>query len=167
MGLNMDVAHVAFASLSKFDGRRVRRLTVAEMAQIAGRAGRHQRDGTFGSLGGEGSQAGFTDEEIDRIENHRFPRLDFLYWRDGAPPLDSVDDLIEGLELRPARPELRAAPEAIDLAVLKRLAGEADGIARTRGTAQVYRLGSAVGLPDSSKTGFAGKVPMVWCFWFT
>src|SRR3546814_4709982 len=31
MGLNMDVAHVAFASLSKFDGRRVRRLTVAEM----------------------------------------------------------------------------------------------------------------------------------------
>ena len=40
MGLNMDVAHVAFASLNKFDGRRNRRLTVAEMAQIAGRAGR-------------------------------------------------------------------------------------------------------------------------------
>ncbi|MBL7466358.1 hypothetical protein INQ08_24360, partial [Escherichia coli] len=37
MGLNMDVHHVAFASLSKFDGRRQRRLTVAEMAQIAGR----------------------------------------------------------------------------------------------------------------------------------
>src|SRR3546814_17466903 len=89
-------AQVAFAALSKFDGRRVRRLTVAEMAQIAGRAGRHQRDGTFGSLGGEGSQAGFPDEEIDRIENHRFPRIDFLYWRDGAPPLDSVDELIEG-----------------------------------------------------------------------
>ena len=50
MGLNMDVAHVAFASLRKFDGRRQRRLTVAEMAQIAGRAGRHQRDGTFGTL---------------------------------------------------------------------------------------------------------------------
>src|SRR5258706_790902 len=31
MGLNMDVAHVAFASLDKFDGRRQRRLTVAEM----------------------------------------------------------------------------------------------------------------------------------------
>ena len=37
MGLNLDVAHVAFASLRKFDGRRARRLTVAEMAQIAGR----------------------------------------------------------------------------------------------------------------------------------
>ena len=51
MGLNMDVAHVAFAGLEKFDGRRERRLTIAEMAQIAGRAGRHQRDGTFGTLG--------------------------------------------------------------------------------------------------------------------
>src|SRR5688500_9335707 len=80
MGLNMDVAHVALASLRKFDGGRVRRLTVAEMAQIAGRAGRHQRDGTFGSLGGEGSEAAFTDEEIDRIENHQFQRLDYLHW---------------------------------------------------------------------------------------
>ena len=50
MGLNMDVTHVAFAGLSKFDGQRRRRLTPAEMAQIAGRAGRHQRDGTFGTL---------------------------------------------------------------------------------------------------------------------
>src|SRR3712207_7242703 len=34
MGLNMDVTHVAFAGLSKFDGHRRRRLTPAEMAQI-------------------------------------------------------------------------------------------------------------------------------------
>src|SRR3546814_14085453 len=112
MGLNMAVAHVAFASLSKFDGRRVRRLTVAEMAQIAGRAGRHQRDGTFGSLGGEGSQAGFTDVEIDRIENHRFPMIDFLYWRDGASPLDSVDDFIYRLALLLVRPVSCPDPEA-------------------------------------------------------
>ena len=44
MGLNLDVQHIAFAGLSKFDGNRTRRLTVAEMAQIAGRAGRHQRE---------------------------------------------------------------------------------------------------------------------------
>ena len=43
MGLNMDVTHVAFAGLEKFDGRRDRRLTIPEMAQIAGRAGRHQK----------------------------------------------------------------------------------------------------------------------------
>ena len=51
MGLNMDVTHVAFAGLEKFDGRRDRRLTISEMAQIAGRAGRHQKDGSFGTLG--------------------------------------------------------------------------------------------------------------------
>src|SRR3546814_9078968 len=74
MGLNLDVAHVAFASLRKCDGRRTRRLTVAEMAQIAGRAGRHHKDGTFGSLGHEDSDAAFTPEEIEAIEAHRFPR---------------------------------------------------------------------------------------------
>ena len=43
MGLNLDVTHVAFAGLSKFDGHRQRRLLVSEMAQIAGRAGRQIR----------------------------------------------------------------------------------------------------------------------------
>ena len=83
MGLNMDVDHVAFAGLSKFDGHRRRRLTPAEMAQIAGRAGRHQRDGSFGSLTLEGDAlAEFRPEEIERIEEHRFEPLDFLYWRE-------------------------------------------------------------------------------------
>ena len=49
MGLNMDVNHVGFAGLGKFDGARPRRLTAAEVAQIAGRAGRGMRDGTFGT----------------------------------------------------------------------------------------------------------------------
>ena len=86
MGLNMDVDHVAFAGLSKFDGHRRRRLTPAEMAQIAGRAGRHQRDGSFGSLTLEGDAlAEFRPEEIERIEEHRFAPLDFLYWRESEP----------------------------------------------------------------------------------
>jgi ATP-dependent RNA helicase SUPV3L1/SUV3 len=165
MGLNMDVAHVAFASLNKFDGRRVRRLTVAEMAQIAGRAGRHQRDGTFGSLGGEGSEAAFTDEEIDRIENHRFQRLDYLHWRDGAPPLDSLDGLIAALEERPDRLELRAAPEAVDLAVLKRLSNERDVLDRVHGRAQVQRLWAVCGLPDFQKLGSEEHARLVLRLW--
>ena len=40
MGLNMDVDHVAFAGLRKFDGKRTRWLTPPEVAQVAGRAGR-------------------------------------------------------------------------------------------------------------------------------
>lgn len=165
MGLNMDVAHVAFASLTKFDGRRVRRLSVAEMAQIAGRAGRHQRDGTFGSLGGEGGEAAFAPEEIERIEEHRFPRLDYLYWREGTPATASVDELIASLEARPDRLELRAAPQAIDLAVLKRLSGELDVIERARGRLWVERLWAACGLPDFQKLGIEEHARQVLRLW--
>jgi ATP-dependent RNA helicase SUPV3L1/SUV3 len=164
MGLNMDVAHVAFASLQKFDGRRTRRLRVAEMAQIAGRAGRHQRDGTFGSLGGEDGPGAFTPEEIEAIENHAFPKLEHLYWRDGDPDMSSLDDLIASLEEKPDEPVLRAAPQAVDLAVLKKLAGEDWVRARTRTPQAVKRLWAACGLPDFRKTGadhharFVGRI---------
>ncbi|MBB4152277.1 ATP-dependent RNA helicase SUPV3L1/SUV3 [Sphingomonas jinjuensis] len=162
MGLNMDVSHVAFASLTKFDGRRSRRLTVAEMAQIAGRAGRHQRDGTFGGVSEEGPGA-FTPEEVFAIEEHRFPPLQHLYWRDGKPDLSSLDALIASLEARPSEPGLVAAPEAIDLAVLKRLADESWVRERARGRG-VARLWAACGIPDFQKLGldpharFVGRV---------
>ena len=150
MGLNMDVAHVAFAGLHKFDGKRRRRLTVAEMAQIAGRAGRHQRDGTFGALSEEGPDA-FLPEEVAAIEEHRFPRLERLYWRDGAPDVSSVDALIASLAAPPDDPALCAAPEAIDLAVLRRLAE--DPAVRVRASGDVARLWAACGIPDFGKYG--------------
>ncbi len=153
MGLNMDIGHVAFASLTKFDGHRQRRLTVAEMAQIAGRAGRHQRDGTFGSLGAEVGPSAFRPEEIEAIEAHRFPRIEHLYWREGNPETGSLDALIEALETRPAHPVLRAAPEAIDLSVLKRLAEDPVVRDRVRAPAMVARLWAACGLPDFRKVG--------------
>jgi ATP-dependent RNA helicase SUPV3L1/SUV3 len=167
MGLNLDVAHVAFASLRKFDGRRTRRLTVAEMAQIAGRAGRHHKDGTFGSLGHEDGDAAFTPEEIEAIEAHRFPPVDQLFWREGQPRMDSVNRLILELETRPDRDELRAAPEAVDLAVLKRLADDPLVIDRVKGKKQVERLWAACGLPDFQKLGaehHARTVSRIWRF---
>jgi ATP-dependent RNA helicase SUPV3L1/SUV3 len=154
MGLNMDVSHVAFAGLGKFDGRRRRRLTPAEMAQIAGRAGRHQRDGTFGVLTLEGeNSAEFRPEEIEAIEEHRFAPLDHLFWREGDPDFRSLDQLIRSLERRPSASGLRAAPEAIDLAVLKRLSEDAEIRVRATGGERVRRLWSACGLPDFRKTG--------------
>ncbi|BBF71331.1 ATP-dependent helicase MgpS [Sphingomonas bisphenolicum] len=167
MGLNLDVAHVAFASLRKFDGRRTRRLTVSEMAQIAGRAGRHHKDGTFGSLGGEDSDAAFTPEEIEAIEAHRFPPIEQLFWRDGTPRTDRLDLLIADLEERPDRPELRAAPQAVDLAVLKRLAEDPLVIERVRTKRQVERLWAASSLPDFQKLGadhHARAVSRIWRF---
>jgi ATP-dependent RNA helicase SUPV3L1/SUV3 len=152
MGLNMDVTHVAFAGLEKFDGRRDRRLTIAEMAQIAGRAGRHQRDGSFGTLGLGGESAPeFSDEEVNAIEDHRFRPLDHLYWRSAELDFTSVTDLIASLEAKSDDPLLRPAPLAIDLAVLKLLA-EDPAIAATR-SAKARKLWAVCGLPDFRKVG--------------
>lgn len=154
MGLNLDVGHVAFASLSKFDGLRQRRLSTAEMAQIAGRAGRHQRDGTFGTLAGTGSHdALFTPEEVYAIEEHRFPALTKLFWREAEPDCSSVASLIDNLERGPDQPELAPAPLAIDLAVLKRLAEEPDLAVLPRDEAMVRRFWDACSLPDFRQAG--------------
>jgi ATP-dependent RNA helicase SUPV3L1/SUV3 len=151
MGLNMDVTHVAFAGLEKFDGRRDRRLTIPEMAQIAGRAGRHQKDGTFGTLGLTEESGGFTEEEIAAIEEHRFRPLDSVYWRNAELDFSDVRTLIRSLEAKSDDPILRPAPEAIDLAVL-RLIAEDPAIVVRKG-AQARRLWAVCGLPDFRKVG--------------
>ncbi len=156
MGLNLDVNHVAFAGLTKFDGVRMRRLHPAEMAQIAGRAGRHQRDGTFGTLAGAGSKMGsapeFTEEEVYAIEEHRFAPITKLFWREAEPRFDSIATLIGDLETPPQHEALRLAPEAIDLATLKRLADEPFA-ATIQGHGQVRRFWEACSLPDFRQRG--------------
>ena len=152
MGLNLDVTHIAFAGLEKFDGRRDRRLYISEMAQIAGRAGRHQKDGSFGTLGfGADEHAAFSEEEITAIEEHRFRPLDHVYWRNSDLDFTDVKTLIRSLEAKSDDPLLRPAPEAIDLAVLKLIA-EDPALMVKRGS-QARRLWAACGLPDFRKVG--------------
>jgi ATP-dependent RNA helicase SUPV3L1/SUV3 len=159
MGLNMDVTHVAFAGLEKFDGRRDRRLTIPEMAQIAGRAGRHQKDGTFGTLGLTEESGGFSEEEIEAIEEHRFRPLDSVYWRNADLDFTDVRMLIRSLEAKSDDPLLRPAPQAIDLAVLKIIA-EDPAIVSKRNE-QARRLWAVCGLPDFRKVGSMHHARMV------
>ncbi|MBS0483224.1 MAG: helicase [Proteobacteria bacterium] len=166
MGLNLDIDHVAFAGLSKFDGVRQRRLTTAEMAQIAGRAGRHQRDGTFGTLAGSGGHdAEFAPEEVYAVEEHRFPSLTRLFWREAEPRFDSLASLIADLEAPPALPALAAAPEAIDLAVLKYLADDPAIAGTVRGAAQVQRFWHACSLPDFRQAGVDNHARFITRLW--
>ena len=168
MGLNLDLNHVAFGALSKYDGKHKRRLTPAEMAQIAGRAGRHHRDGSFGTLAGGGSRSGapleFTDEEVFAIEEHKFAPLTKLYWREAEPRFDSLEMLIADLEQPPRDEVLRPAPQAIDLAVLKRLASEplAQGIA---GPGAVRRFWEVCSLPDFRQVGLDPHARFVARLW--
>ncbi|MEE2984373.1 MAG: helicase-related protein, partial [Pseudomonadota bacterium] len=91
MGLNMDVDHVAFAALDKFDGRTQRPLRADELAQIAGRAGRYRNDGTFGVTAGA---AGIDQNLIEQIENHRFDPIRTLQWRNANLDFQSAASLI-------------------------------------------------------------------------
>ncbi len=136
MGLNMDVNHVAFAALTKFDGRDSRRLTAPEVAQIAGRAGRHMNDGTFGTTGDVGPLDG---EIVEAVENHRFPALRAINWRNTRLRFTSLKALIHSLGEAPPAAGLVRAPEADDVMALRALARDEE-VARTTADPDAVRL---------------------------
>jgi ATP-dependent RNA helicase SUPV3L1/SUV3 len=148
MGLNMDLDHVAFARLSKFDGQSPRRLSAAEIAQIAGRAGRHMSDGTFGTT----AELGPIDPEIvEAVENHRFDPLTRLYWRNARLDYASPAALLRSLEQRPPAPGLIPAREADDHLALRSLARLPDIAALARHPAAVRLLWEVCQIPDFRK----------------
>ncbi|MEO7027393.1 MAG: helicase-related protein, partial [Caulobacteraceae bacterium] len=152
MGLNMDVGHVAFAGLMKFDGRRSRPLTPGEIAQIAGRAGRFHRDGTFGVTGGAED---LDPEVIAQVEEHRFPAIAAARWRNRALDFDSLADLQRSLAAPPPIAGLIAAPLSTDEATLRVLAADSEVAGRCRDRAMLRRLWQACQMPDFRKTGAA------------
>jgi ATP-dependent RNA helicase SUPV3L1/SUV3 len=148
MGLNMDVDHVAFASLGKFDGHRPRRLTPAEVAQIAGRAGRGMRDGTFGTTA---QCPPLADEVAAAVEAHGFDALDQLCWRNSDLDLSHVDTLLATLMAPPPRAGLVKGNDAADLETLAALAHNPDIRRLAQGRRQVARLWEACQIPDFRK----------------
>ena len=148
MGLNMDVNHVAFAGLSKYDGRRLRRLNPPEMAQIAGRAGRGMRDGTFGSTG---DCPPFVEQMVEAVEQHRFDPLEQLAWRNADLDFTNPDDLLASLLAPPPRPGLVRGNEASDVETLSILVGDPDIRRRTTGRAETRLLWDACQIPDFRK----------------
>ncbi|HVV64187.1 MAG TPA: helicase-related protein [Rhizomicrobium sp.] len=148
MGLNMDVDHVAFAALEKFDGVSIRPLRPEEVGQIAGRAGRHMNDGTFGVT----AEAEAPDEEtIRRVESHRYDPVRVLQWRNSALDFRSLDGLIASLEEAPPARGLAKARPASDLLALRALALREDVRALTLAPAAVRRLWDSCQLPDFRK----------------
>ena len=148
MGLNMDLDHVAFARLVKFDGQAPRRLAPAEIAQIAGRAGRHMSDGTFGTTAEQGPME---PELVEAVESHRFDPLTRLYWRNARLDYASPAALLRSLEQRPPAPGLVPAREADDHMALRSLARQPDIAERARHPAAVRLLWEVCQIPDFRK----------------
>ncbi|WP_109312057.1 helicase-related protein [Ruegeria sp. AU67] len=145
MGLNLDVNHVAFSSLTKFDGRRMRHLAPNELAQIAGRAGRGMSDGTFGVTG---EAPPLDDGVAQAIMDSRFTPMKKLNWRNAALRFGSVEALIDSLEVSPDSEHLIKARSADDLNALKSLSQEAEVIARASDGPSVRLLWDVCRIPD-------------------
>ncbi len=148
MGLNMDVDHVAFARLGKFDGHRPRRLAASEVAQIAGRAGRGMRDGTFGTTAG---CAPIDEELADAVENHRFEPLEQLAWRNNDLDFSHVDQLLASLQRGPPRAGLVRGRDASDLETLEQLAREEEVRRLAAGRRMTRLLWESCQIPDFRK----------------
>ena len=145
MGLNMDIHHVALASDMKFDGRYMRRLVPQEMAQIAGRAGRHSQDGTFGMTDGVDA---LEPEEVDAIENHIFPPLRGLYWRNRHLDFNSATGLVKSLEMPPPEPFLVRQAESTDHKTLAAMADLPSVQALANSPGRVRLLWDVASIPD-------------------
>ncbi|MGK3999382.1 helicase-related protein [Sorangium sp. So ce1024] len=157
MGLNLDVRHVAFAALRKFDGRDVRDLDAAELAQIAGRAGRHLADGTFGTV----APLSLPDGVAAAIEAHRFPAVRRLRWRNSELDRSSIDALLASLREPPPARSLKLVHDAEDAAALARLAEDPEIRARARGPEAVGLLWEVCRIPDFRKLLFESHVALL------
>ena len=116
MGINMDLDHVYFSNLKKFDGRKLRKLNLAEIGQIAGRAGRYLNDGSFGITG---QCKEVNAEEVDLLESHRFEEIRFLFWRNSNLSFNNSNTLIKSLDDKPHQSWLRKIHECEDEKALK------------------------------------------------
>jgi len=150
MGLNLQVSHVAFAALRKFDGRGERALSDAELSQIAGRAGRYTQNGTFGTVAPLELERG----SAERIEQHRFEPVRRVRYRNAELDFSSPERLLESLE-RPSRaPYLVPVPAAVDHAVLRALLADPEIGPLARRTPELERLWQVCQVPDFRKILF-------------
>ncbi len=145
MGLNLDTDHVAFASLSKYDGRRRRYLTPMEAAQIAGRAGRFRNNGTFGTTG---DCLPMDEELIARIEAHDFEPLHSAEWRNTDLSFQSINALSQSLHAPKPHRRLRRIRGADDEAAYERMIAIPEVANGIKVPAQVKQLWDVCQIPD-------------------
>jgi ATP-dependent RNA helicase SUPV3L1/SUV3 len=158
MGLNLDLHHVAFAALSKFDGAEQRDLFPDELAQIAGRAGRHLNDGSFGTLN---TLPDLHPRVASAIESHRFPAVRSLIWRNEALDFSSPEALLDSLSRAPRHSAFIRVERADDFDALKELSNVPAIREIATGRASVELLWQVCQIPDFRKGLFGQHVALL------
>lgn len=158
MGLNMDVDHVAFASISKFDGRRPRRLRADEVAQIAGRAGRYHNDGTFGETA---DCVEMPPDIVDHVEAHEFEPVEAIEWRNERLDFSNLAALRESLNAPPPDAILKRVRGADDEAAFDALAETHDIAQMLNSPFALRRLWQVCQTPDFRKATLEEHIRLV------
>ncbi|MFP2900803.1 helicase-related protein, partial [Corallococcus sp. 4LFB] len=158
MGLNLDLNHVAFSTLSKFDGAEQRDLYPDELAQIAGRAGRHLNDGSFGALN---TLPELPPRVVSAIESHRFPAVRSLIWRNSSLDFSSPEALLDSLSRAPRDSAFVRVERADDFDALKGLSAVPAIRELTPDKASVELLWQVCQIPDFRKGLFGQHVALL------
>ena len=134
---------------AEVDGRNMRQLNAAELAQIAGRAGRHLRDGTFGTTA---DLAEIDSEAVEAVEQHRFPKIKEIFWRNSDLSFHSVERLTHSLDRSPTVAGLRRLRDGADHLTLLALSRDEEVRALATAPDLVRLLWETCQIPDFRKT---------------
>jgi len=156
MGINMDLDHVYFSNINKFDGKKVRKLNISEIGQIAGRAGRYLNDGTFGITG---DCKEINPEEVDSLEKHNFPEIKNIFWRNSKLNFNNKLSLIKSLDEKPNKDWLKRIGECEDEKVLKYFLKNAPNIKEN--SEDLIILWECCQIPDFVKKTYGHHVEVV------
>ena len=151
MGINMDIDNVYFSGLKKYDGKKIRDLRDSEIGQISGRAGRYMNDGSFGTTG---DCERLTDEQIDKVENHKFDDVLNIFWRNNNLDFTSSQNLIQSLSVRPPQDNLQRNKDLIDETTFRFLVSEKTNLNFNNHQHFVKLLWECCQIPDFTKSSY-------------
>tara|TARA_Y100001970_G_scaffold199378_1_gene242516 strand:+ start:2135 stop:4615 length:2481 start_codon:yes stop_codon:yes gene_type:complete len=158
MGINMDLDNVYFSNIKKFDGKKLRRLSLSEIGQISGRAGRYLNDGSFGITGDCGE---INSEEVSLLENHTFEEINSIYWRNSNLDFTNISNLLKSLDEKPNKTWLRRISECEDEKALKYYLKEVKNEKEISSAKELKLLWECCQIPDFVKKTYGNHIEVV------
>ena len=151
MGINMDIDHVSFNSIRKYDGKKIRGLRNTEIGQISGRAGRYTNNGSFGITG---NCEALTSEQIEKLENHKFDSVINIYWRNSDLDFSNISQFTTSINQLPSLASLTRNRELIDENIFKFLVSDSSSLKFSNNANHISILWECCQIPDFTKSSY-------------